>query len=216
MDFDQEYIRSKLMKSGDEPLNMRVDSDGVARYYIPEEEPMLPEVVVEEPAQAATTPMPTPQKKAAVKSAQQGQMELGFPVSGVNAIIRDAQNQLYSTGEAKEVDQTTREKIARFLQSGLEGLGMDRYKARNRAESLIGGDSSNLPLGIGVADFVPFLGTLLQTEEAAIMGGDAIESAKRGELKQAALEAGGAALGLLPGGIATAKTVKKIVKKVKK
>jgi hypothetical protein len=216
MDFDQEYIRSKLMKSGDEPLNMRVDSDGVARYYIPEEEPMLPEVVVEEPAQTATTPMPTPQKKAAVKSAQQGQMELGFPVSGVNAIIRDAQNQLYSTGEAKEVDQTTREKIARFLQSGLEGLGMDRYKARNRAESLIGGDSSNLPLGIGVADFVPFLGTLLQTEEAAIMGGDAIESAKRGELKQAALEAGGAALGLLPGGIATAKTVKKIVKKVKK
>ena len=216
MDFDQEYLKSKVMKSGDDPLEMRVDSDGVARYYIPEEEPMLPEVVVEEPAQAATTPMPAPQKKAAVKPAQQGQMELGFPVSGVNAKIRDAQNQLYSTGEIKAVDQTTREKIARFLQSGFEGLGMDRSKARNRAESLIGGDSSNLPLGMGVADFVPFLGTLLQTEEAAIMGGEAIESAKRGEIKQAALEAGGAVLGLLPGGVATAKTVQKIVKKAKK
>jgi len=214
MDFDQEYLKSKVMKSGDDPLEMRVDSDGVARYYIPEEEPMLPEVVVEEPAQAATTPMPAPQKKAAVKPAQQGQMELGFPVSGVNAKIRDAQNQLYSTGEIKAVDQTTREKIARFLQSGFEGLGMDRSKARNRAESLIGGDSSNLPLGMGVADFVPLLGTLLQTEEAAIMGGEAIESAKRGEIKQAALEAGGAVLGLLPGGVATAKLGKKVAPKI--
>lgn len=224
MDFDQEYIRSRLMKYGDEPLDMVRGEDGVMRYVVPsgeleatgdvaaavQEERMLPAVEVIEKRDVPVS------SNAKAKPTQQGQMELGFPISGVSAKIRDAQNQLYSTGEAKEVDQTTREKIARFLQSGLEGLGMDRSKARNRAESLIGGDSSNLPLGMGVADFIPFLGTLLQTEEAAIMGGEAIESAKRGEIKQAALEAGGAALGLLPGGVATAKTVQKIVKKAKK
>jgi hypothetical protein len=224
MDFDQEYIRSRLMKYGGEPLDMVRDEDGMMRYVVPsgeleatgdvaaavQEERMLPPVEVIEKRDVPVS------SNAKAKPTQQGQMELGFPVSGVNAKIRDAQNQLYSTGEAKKVYQTNREKIARFLQSGFEGLGMDRYKARNRAESLIGGDSGNLPLGMGVADFIPFLGTLLQTEEAAIMGGDAIESAKRGEIKQAALEAGGAALGFLPGGVATAKTVQKIVKKAKK
>lgn len=110
--------------------------------------------------------------------------------------------------EMRAYDPTTRERIASFLQAGFEGLGMDRYKARQNAQTLIGGPSSNLPLDIGIADVVPFLGTALQTEEAVRMGGEAVESAKAGELGTAALQAGGAALGLVPGAAGTIKAAK--------
>jgi hypothetical protein len=68
-------------------------------------------------------------------------------------------------------------------------------------------------LNIGLADFVPFLGTGLQTEEAAIMGGEAVESAKRGDLGTAAMQAGGAVLGLVPGVAGTVKAGKTLVPK---
>ena len=110
--------------------------------------------------------------------------------------------------EMRAYDPTTRERIASFLQAGFEGLGMDRYKARQNAQTLIGGPSSNLPLDIGIADVVPYLGTALQTEEAVRMGGEAVESAKAGELGTAALQAGGAALGLVPGAAGTIKAAK--------
>ena len=110
--------------------------------------------------------------------------------------------------EMRAYDPTTRERIASFLQAGFEGLGMDRYKARQNAQTLIGGPSSNLPLDIGIADVVPFLCTALQTEEAVRMGGEAVESAKAGELGTAALQAGGAALGLVPGAAGTIKAAK--------
>jgi hypothetical protein len=98
-----------------------------------------------------------------------------------------------------DYDPTTREKLAEFLQAGFERFGMDRYKARQRAQTLIGGPSSNLPLDLGFADVVPFLGTALQTEEAVRMGGDAVTSAQQGNYGTAALQAGGAALGMVPG-----------------
>ena len=113
----------------------------------------------------------------------------------------------------KPYDPTVRERLASVLQSSFEGLGMDRYKARQNAQTLIGGGSSNLPLNIGLADFVPFLGTALQTEEAAIMGGESIESAKRGDYGTAALQAGGATLGLVPGTASTIKAAKPLVPK---
>jgi hypothetical protein len=113
----------------------------------------------------------------------------------------------------KPYDPTVRERLAGLLQSSFEGLGMDRYKARQNAQTLIGGGSSNLPLNIGLADFVPFLGTGLQTEEAAIMGGESIESAKRGDYGTAALQAGGAVLGLVPGVAGTIKAGKPLVPK---
>lgn len=115
-------------------------------------------------------------------------------------------------GSIKAYDPTTREKLSEFLQAGFERFGMDRYKARQRAQTLIGGPSSNLPLDLGFADVVPFLGTALQTEEAVRMGGDAVASAKRGDMGTAALQAGGAALGLVPGAVGTAKAVKGIQK----
>jgi hypothetical protein len=109
-------------------------------------------------------------------------------------------------------DPTVRERLASLLQSSFEGMGMNRYKARQNAETLIGGGSSNLPLNIGLADFVPFLGTALQTEEAAIMGGESIESAKRGDYGTAALQAGGAVLGMVPGAVGTVKAAKLLPK----
>ena len=114
--------------------------------------------------------------------------------------------------EIKPYDPTVRERIASFLQAGFEGLGMDRYKARKNAQTLIGGPSSNLPLDMGLADIVPFLGTGLQTEEAVRMGGEAVESAKAGNIGTAALQAGNAALGLVPGAAGTVKAIKGIEK----
>jgi hypothetical protein len=113
----------------------------------------------------------------------------------------------------KAIEPTVRERLAGVLQSSFEGLGMDRYKARQNAQTLIGGGSSNLPLNIGLADFVPFLGTGLQTEESAIMGGESIESAKRGDYGTAALQAGGAVLGLVPGVAGTVKAGKPLLPK---
>jgi hypothetical protein len=90
---------------------------------------------------------------------------------------------------------------------------MDQYKARQNAQTLIGGPSSNLPLDIGFADFAPFLGTTMQLEESGIMAGQAYDSAKRGEYGTAAMQAGGAALGLVPGAASTIKAAKPLVPK---
>ena len=112
----------------------------------------------------------------------------------------------------KPFDPTIRQRLADFLQAGFEGMGVDRYKARQNAQSIIGGPSSNLPLSMGLADVVPFLGTAMQTEEAGIMGGEAIESAKRGDYGTAALQTGGAVLGMVPGAVGTVKAIKALPK----
>lgn len=108
----------------------------------------------------------------------------------------------------KAYDPTVREQLADFLQAGFERFGMDRYKARQNAQTLMGGQSSNLPLSLGLSDIVPFLGTGLQTEEAVRMGGEAVTSAQQGNYGTAALQAGGAALGLVPGIGGTVKAAK--------
>lgn len=105
-------------------------------------------------------------------------------------------------------DPTARERIAEFLQGGFEYLGMDRFRARRTAQSIIGGESSNLPLTMGLADIVPFLGTALQTQEAGRMVEDAATLAQRGDYKGAAVQAGLGALGLVPGVAGTVKAAK--------
>jgi hypothetical protein len=72
-----------------------------------------------------------------------------------------------------------------------------------------------LPLSIGIADFVPFLGSTMQLEESGIMAGEAVKSAKQGNYGTAAMQAGGAAVGLIPGAASTIKTGKAITKKIK-
>ena len=157
---------------------------------------------------------PMPEPMAPEQAAPAGQRPGDVLVAEAGS--RNLPEQAYSgryPDSIKAIDPTVRERLASILQSSFEGLGMDRYKARQNAQTLIGGGSSNLPLNIGLADFVPFLGTGLQTEEAAIMGGEAVESAKRGDLGTAALQAGGAAAGLIPGAASTIKTGKAMLPK---
>jgi hypothetical protein len=110
-----------------------------------------------------------------------------------------------------EYDPTVRQKMASFLQSGFEGLGMDRYQARKNAQTMMGGESSNAPLSIGLADFVPFLGTALQTQEAYRMGEEAVQSAEQGDYGTAALQGVGSMVGLVPGAAGTIKAGKQLL-----
>lgn len=118
------------------------------------------------------------------------------------------------TPEMKPYDPTVRERMAQALQSGMERMGMDRYKARQNAQSIMGGPSSALPIG-GIADFVPFLGTALQSQEAIRGGEAAIQSAKEGDYIGAAVEAGFAGLGMIPGAVGTSKAVRSMRSKAK-
>lgn len=115
MDFDQEYLKAKIMKSSEEPLDMRLDADGVMRYYLPEAEvameetpapaaaPSLPEVVV-------TGSLPKPEKKAVKPpvSPKQGQLDLG---------------------EAKAIQPTgamsALKSVGQLIQSGAEKIDFD-------------------------------------------------------------------------------------------
>jgi hypothetical protein len=115
----------------------------------------------------------------------------------------------------KAIDPTMRQQLADFLQAGFERLGASRNTARKNAQTLVGGGSSNLPIGMGLADIVPFLGTALQTEEAAIAGGEAVEAVKRGDLGEAGVQAGMAAVGMIPGAVGTVKGVRAAAKGAK-
>lgn len=134
--------------------------------------------------------------------------------AGPSQTRTDAPQGYGATGEAKAVDPTNRERLAGFLTDSLVNLGADRYKARERVDSFIGGTSSRLPLNLGLADFVPFLGTFLQSEEAAILLGKSKEAAERGDIKTAAIEGVGGAIGLIPGAAATVKYGKKALQKL--
>ena len=139
------------------------------------------------------------------------QVPVGRPVLVAEVGSRGLPSQAF-TGEYPDSMQafepTIRQRLADYLQSSFEGLGMDRYKARQNAQSLIGGPSSNAPLSLGLADFVPFLGTGMQVEEGVQMGGEAVQAAKRGNLGEAALLGTGAALSVVPGVAPTVKALK--------
>ena len=111
-------------------------------------------------------------------------------------------------GEMKAYDPTIRERMADAVQRGIEGLGGNRYKARQQAQTLMGGPSSNLPINMGIADVVPFLGTALGVNEGARDLGEAYDAAKRGDYVDALASTAGAAAGLLPGAIGTVKVGK--------
>lgn len=124
--------------------------------------------------------------------------------------------------EMRAYDPTTRERIASFLQAGFEGLGMDRYKARQNAQTLIGGPSSNLPLDIGIADLLAGVSrvglaatTPLYVEEGSRAIGRGVEAAKRGEYGTAALEAGAGLLDVVPGVVGGVNVGRKLVEATK-
>jgi hypothetical protein len=160
-----------------------------------------------EPVESATAaqpdrPMAPGQRPGDILVAEVGSR--GLPQQAYTGVIPDT---------IKEYDPTVRERLASFLQAGFEGMGVDRFKARQNAQTLLGGPSSNLPLNLGFADVVPFLGTGLQTQEAVRMGEDAITSAQQGNYGTAALQTGGAVLGLVPGVAGTVKAAKPLIPK---
>jgi hypothetical protein len=160
-----------------------------------------------EPVESATAaqperPMAPGQQPGDILVAEVGSR--GLPQQAYTGVIPDT---------IKEYDPTVRERLASFLQAGFEGMGVDRFKARQNAQTILGGPSSNLPLNMGLADVVPFLGTGLQTQEAVRMGEDAITSAQQGNYGTAALQTGGAVLGLVPGVAGTVKAAKPLIPK---
>lgn len=54
--------------------------------------------------------------------------------------------------EIKPYDPSLRERMAGGLQQGMEALGMSRYPARQAAQTIVGGQSSRLPLNLGLMD----------------------------------------------------------------
>lgn len=117
--------------------------------------------------------------------------------------------------EIRAIDPTIRERMSSGVQRGLEGFGVDRYKARKHAQTLMGGESSNLPGGIGIADFVPFLGTTMAAEEGVHDLADAYGAVKRGDVVGAIANTAGAAANLIPGAPGTIKAGKAAIKKIK-
>jgi len=122
---------------------------------------------------------------------------------------------LIMADEIRAYDPTVRERMASSLQGGLEGVGIRRQIARRGAQTVMGGESSALPFGVGVADFAPFVGTAMGLEEGARGLGSAAEAVKRGDYINAAAETAGAAAGLIPGGFSTYKAGKNMLKKLK-
>jgi len=119
-------------------------------------------------------------------------------------------------GEMRAYEPTARERMAMALQEGMEKLGANRYKARKNAQTVMGGPSSALPIDMGVADFVPFLGTGLGVDEGAKDLGLAYEAAKRGDYIDATANTVGAAMGLVPGAYGTVKGGLKALELAKK
>ena len=117
MDFDQEYLQSKIMKSSDGLLDMKLDTDGVMRYYLPEAEVAMEEAPAPAPAAAPSLPevvvtgsLPKPEKKAVKPpvSPKQGQLDLG---------------------EAKAIQPTgamsALKSVGQLIQSGAEKIDFD-------------------------------------------------------------------------------------------
>jgi hypothetical protein len=102
-------------------------------------------------------------------------------------------------------EPTLGERISGGLQSLFESMGADRYQARRRAQSIIGGPSSNLPLNLGVADIaagVSAPAALAMAPVYASQGikdiGEAAASAERGDYLGAGVEGAFGALNMLP------------------
>jgi len=119
-------------------------------------------------------------------------------------------------GEMRAYDPTIRERMALALQEGLERFGANRYKARRNSQTVMGGPSSALPMNMGAADVVPFLGTGLGVEEGARDLGQASDAFKRGDYIDAAVDTAGAAMGLIPGASGTIKGGLKAVELAKR
>lgn len=94
---------------------------------------------------------------------------------------------------ATEYKASPRERISSLGQDFLEKYGMDRYKARKMANTVMGGPDSNLPGGFGLADIATFnpAGAMAMAPMYAAETGHYIGKGEPGS-------AGMSALGMLP------------------
>jgi len=117
------------------------------------------------------------------------------------------------TGQIIPQDRTLREELAyRTQQALIQNLGIDNAKARKLAETIFGGESSGVPLGVGLTDFTPAV-IPMAVQESGISAGKARESVDRGEYGRAAAEYG---IGILQGAeaIPGVKLASKAAKKI--
>lgn len=149
-------------------------------------------------------PMPTGQQQGDVLMAEVGSR--GLPERAYTGVNPD---------KIQEFDPTVRQKVADFLQAGFEGMGADRYTARKNAQTIMGGESSNLPMGTGIADFVSYIGSALQAEDLTVLGKNAVENAQQGNYVDAAAQGVAGTLGVALGAPSTIKTTKAVSKKIK-
>jgi hypothetical protein len=182
----------ELAASGDPSFMIEETDDGPAVYYKTDFGAVVP---VGRPIQLAAGPSETRTDAPA-----------GTGLPTMDKFIENMQKG--ATGELKALDSSTRQKIAANVQAQLESVGIERYRARRLSESLFGGDNSGAPMGLGLIDFVPVAGTVLQTEEAGMKAGEAFDMAKQGSYGAAAAKYGEAALTGLPGAIAIGQGVK--------
>jgi len=123
-----------------------------------------------------------------------------------------------------QAEKTTRDRLRDLLQGGMEKssvrvatnfaplINQLGISPESTAALLMGGDKSPLPLGLGVADFVPFLGTALGTEDAIQNLKEAKQSIKNDDYLGAGVDVAFGALGLIPGAAGTAKYGRKAIK----
>lgn len=122
------------------------------------------------------------------------------------------------TGQIIPQDRTIRQNLVyKTQQTLIDNLGIDNARARKLAETIFGGESSAIPLGLGLTDFTPAV-IPMAFQESGISAGQAMESAKRGEYGTAAAQYG---IGVLQGaeaipGVKLATTAAKAIKKAAK
>lgn len=115
--------------------------------------------------------------------------------------------------EMREYQPTMRESAAARTQEALQGLGVERAGARRMAQTMLGGPSSNLPLGVGLVD-LPLLPSIPFLAQEGYRGTErAMSAAQRGDYGTAAMEYLGAATMMAPG-VAVAPAVAREVKNV--
>jgi hypothetical protein len=108
-------------------------------------------------------------------------------------------------GEVRSVTPTVKERMASGLQSAMESAGSDRYKARQRAQTIVGGPNSRLPGGFGVADIGAMVNPVIAAGMMPLYGEEAIhnlagvpEAIKRGDYVGAGIDTAFGLADLIP------------------
>jgi hypothetical protein len=117
-------------------------------------------------------------------------------------------------GKEKHDPVTIRKRLTSELEKLLSG-SMSPQAVQRISQTAMGGDKSMLPIGIGVADFVPFLGSGMGVEEAARDLPQVYQDLKNKQYLDAAIGAGFDLWGLLPGAAGTAAVGRAALRKAK-